>query len=76
MALIVDALATDLGRTMARASVEGIAARLGLKAPLTRDEQATLLRALSPGLAVFVGKAAAEQTLFEVHVRLGLGGVK
>jgi hypothetical protein len=70
---IVAHLADDLGPAMARTSVAGVAARLGLKPPLAPRDLARLLDALAPGLAVFVGRAHAEQTLVELRALLGLG---
>ena len=73
---IVDHLAGDLGPAMARASVAGVAARLGLTPPLAPRDLACLLDALAPGLAVFVGREQAEQTLVELRARLGVGGAR
>ena len=71
-----DVFAGDLGPAMARASVAGVAARLGLTPPLAPRDLACLLDALAPGLAVFVGREQAEQTLVELRARLGVGGAR
>ncbi len=76
IAVIVDALSPDLGPTMARASVEGIAVRLRLTKPLAPDDVARLLDALAPGLAVFVGRPAAEQTLANLRNRFARGDAR
>jgi hypothetical protein len=72
--MIAEALARDLGPAMARASVDGVAARLGLVPPFRPEDTTRLLDALAPGLAVFVGREVAEQTLADLRTRLGLGG--
>ena len=73
-AIAIDAIAPELGASMARASVLGIAARLGLRGALTADEVRRLLEALSPGLAVFVGREHAQVLLDAVRARLTDGG--
>jgi hypothetical protein len=71
---IIDHLAGDLGPAMARASVAGIASRLGLEPPLAQRDVARLLDALAPGLAVFIGRARAELALAELRALLGVEG--
>ena len=69
--VLIDALSPDLGAAMARASVTGIARRLGLEgATLTEADLARLFQALEPGLAVFVGRDPAARLLAQVRARL------
>lgn len=74
IAAIVDALSPDLGPAMARASVSGVAARLGLSSPLQPRDVERLLDALSPGLTVFIGRDAAEDIVAQLRADLALGG--
>jgi hypothetical protein len=76
IAVIVDALAPDLGHAMARASVLGVASRLGLREPLRPHDVARLLEALAPGLGVFVGREAADDVIGQLRAALGVGGAK
>ena len=56
LAAIAELMAPFVGATMARASVQGFAARLGLDKPrMTRAQAQTLLEALAPGLDVYIG---------------------
>ena len=72
---IVDALATDLGPAMARASVVGLAERVGITgATATVAQVSRLLDELAPGLAVFVGRATAEETVGKLRARFSDGG--
>lgn len=74
IAVIVDALSPDLGPAMARASVLGVAARLGLSSPLLPHDIERLLDALSPGLTVFLGRDAADDIVAQLRADLALGG--
>lgn len=70
--VIARALAPFLGENMARAAVRSNAAKLGLDGPApARAEIETLLAALRPGLAVFVGRDKTERVLDDVRRELG-----
>jgi hypothetical protein len=61
LAAIADLMSPFVGATMARASVHGFAARLGLDKPrMTRAQVESLLEALAPGLDVYVGGEKAK----------------
>jgi hypothetical protein len=73
---IVDAIAADLGRAMARASVMGLARRVGITGATASGEQVSrLLDELAPGLAVFLGRATASETVAKLRKHLaGIDG--
>lgn len=73
LAAVTSGIAPFLGQNMARAAVRGQAARLwGVPGPVDDASVERLLVELSPGLAVFVGRAKAEQVFGEIRTGLKL----
>jgi hypothetical protein len=68
-------LAPYLGENMARAAVRGHADKLGLRPDrMNADDVERLLRAVGPGLGVFVGREKTGRILDEVREALNLPG--
>jgi hypothetical protein len=71
---IIRSLAPYVGENMARAATLLHCEKLDLGAPeLAEEDVERLLKALAPGLHVFIGRAKTEDALDQIRLTLGAG---
>jgi hypothetical protein len=77
LSTIVRGLTPYVGATMARASTHGVSEKLRLsRAELTGAEARTLVDALAPGLAVFIGRDKSRTVIEEIWAAVDALGAK